>query len=186
MTTTRLLVYGTLKFGFPNYREDLGCPLGTYASRDPYPLIVPKDKACTNPECGFIHRMVVLLQQKGRGRPFRGQVFEVSQELLAELDAKENYSPNDIEGSTYIRGDIHVVPLDGAPELSEPVQVYFIRKACLFEHLLATGDAQAEEEYTKEMAKSERKKCCIQNPNHPRPHNINELGINAVECLPNR
>jgi gamma-glutamylcyclotransferase (GGCT)/AIG2-like uncharacterized protein YtfP len=47
----RYFAYGTLQQGFSNYERfasNLGVPLGRYRTVEPFPLVVPREPACTN------------------------------------------------------------------------------------------------------------------------------------------
>ncbi len=75
----RVFVYGTLKDGFPNFHVNRGARVaGAFATVDAYPLYV----------IGACH-VPWLVDRAGEGHPVLGQVFEVDDAGLAEMDALE-------------------------------------------------------------------------------------------------
>lgn len=166
--------YGTLQRGFQNhdaFADELGEPLGHYRTAEPYPLIVPRRAACTNPGCRFVHRMGVLLPDRGAGVPVEGQLFAVEPGTLERLDRLEHYDPGDEAASTYLRRSVAVEPLDGDAAPVE-AQVYFVAAADVWRGLLERGGADVVPRYERELAEGPLKDCCTRDPGHDGPHDV--------------
>ena len=89
-----IFVYGSLKEGFPNFHVNRGRRLpGEYMTAEPHPL--------------FLHdgQLPCLLPTAGTGLQVRGQVFEVTPEVLDAMDALERVG----EAGGYRRIEIEVV-----------------------------------------------------------------------------
>lgn len=111
----QLFVFGTLKQGFCNYPVNRGRRLGTeWVTVQPYPLYIIG-----------AGRMPWLLDRPGQGLPVTGQLFEVDDALLAELDRFEQID----EPLWYQRRRVVLRPLGDAPggytHESTEVWVYF-------------------------------------------------------------
>jgi gamma-glutamylcyclotransferase (GGCT)/AIG2-like uncharacterized protein YtfP len=168
----RYFAYGTLQRNFSNYERfagDLGEPLGRYRTVEPFPLVVPREAACTNPGCGYVHRMGVLLPDAGRGHCVEGELFAIEPGALAALDELE---------SAYVRRRTPVEPLDGG----EPVEaeVYFVADAAPWRALLAAGAAAAVARYERAYADGPLKQCCVRRPGHDGPHDIVPLSLHGL------
>ena len=73
-----LFVYGSLKEGFPNFHVNQGQRLpGDYRTLQPYPLVL------------IGGRLPCLLPAPGEGLPVQGQLFTVTSDALARMDALE-------------------------------------------------------------------------------------------------
>lgn len=100
-----LFVYGSLKEGFPNFHVNQGRRVpGDYRTRRPYPLYL------------IGGRLPCLLPAPGQGLPVHGQLFEVTPEALARMDALERVG----EPGGYVRELIEVQGLS-APD---PIAAY--------------------------------------------------------------
>ncbi len=166
--------YGTLQRGFPNhaaFADALGEPLGRYRTVDAYPLVVPRRPACTNPGCRFVHRMCVLLPDRGAGLPVEGELFAVEPFTLERLDLLEHYVAGDEAASTYIRRTVAVAALDGDAAPVE-AEVYFVGAADSWRTLLERGGADAVPRYERSLAEGPLKECCRREPGHDGPHDV--------------
>ena len=47
-----------------------------------FPLVVPKEPACSNPNCKFLHRQASLIFVKGKGERVKGEIFEVDEAAI--------------------------------------------------------------------------------------------------------
>lgn len=148
--------YGSLKQGFPNHdahKKVLNDFAGTAVTRQPMPLIVPKEPFCDNPNCAYLHRMAVMVDVKGRGQPVAGEAYRVTASGLKELDKLEGYHGAASDNNVYVRKKINIV-VDGE---TESAFVYVIANP--EEHLskLENGTSEIVSEYTLDMAKGELK-----------------------------
>lgn len=97
MTTVNIFVFGTLKEGFPNYSVNNGIRLpGEFATVKQYPLYLVGER----------HSPWLVLDE-GRGFSVKGQVFQVSKQALADMDALERIEESD----GYRRIELDVVEL---------------------------------------------------------------------------
>jgi gamma-glutamylcyclotransferase (GGCT)/AIG2-like uncharacterized protein YtfP len=154
--------YGTLQRRFSNYdafADVLREPRGRFRTVDPYPLVVPRAAACTNPGCRFVHRMAALLPDRGQGERVEGDVYELDEEALSRLDTLE---------TAYERRSVSVERGDERLE----AQVYFVTDAEPWRKLLAAGEADAFARYTPELAEGPLKPCCVASPGHEPPHDV--------------
>lgn len=148
--------YGSLKKGFPNHSDQTAvlCEyVGTATTRQAFPLIVPNEPNCSNPECPYLHRMAALVNRKGSGKLVQGEVYRLSPEGLAQLDRLEGYVSPEHPDNIYYRKAISVL-LEG--EL-KTVQVYFIADAQSQMTAWQEGEAAAVGDYTLEMAAAVQK-----------------------------
>lgn len=75
----KVFVFGTLKQGFPNFKFNQGIRHGSdYVSKESYPLYLVGSRYSP-----------WLVLDKGKGQPVKGQVFLVSDQVLAEMDNLE-------------------------------------------------------------------------------------------------
>lgn len=106
-----LFVYGSLKEGFPNFHVNAGRRVaGVYRTVQAYPLYLAEGRLpCLLPTPGIGHRVI-------------GQLFEVTAEALAAMDALERVG----EPGGYDRTSIEVeqVVADGTRATSVTVFVY--------------------------------------------------------------
>jgi gamma-glutamylcyclotransferase (GGCT)/AIG2-like uncharacterized protein YtfP len=157
--------YGTLQRGLPNhdaYAADLGECIGRVRTVERFPLVVPREPACANPGCRFVHRMGVLVHRPGAGEHVEGELY--APHSLARLDELED-APR-----TYARRAIVVEPADGG----EPVEAeaYFVTDDERWLSLLERGEADTVARYTLELATGPLKPCCRVDPGHAGPHDV--------------
>ncbi len=150
-TTYLYFTYGSLKRGFPNYEKNaklLSDFVGVATTTQTMPLIVQKEPACDNPNCGFLHRMATLVDKKGSGKHVSGEVYRVTAQGLKELDKLEGYDANNRENNTYVRKTIAVEVLGR----TEKAFCYFIVNPEKYQAAVAAGTSEIVSEYTQEMA----------------------------------
>ncbi len=148
--------YGSLKQGFPNHeahQEVLNDFVGEARTRQAMPLIVPNEPFCDNPNCAYLHRMAVLVDLKGRGKPVSGEVYRVTASGLRELDKLEGYHGAGSDENVYIRKKINIA-LGGR---TESAFVYTIAQAAPHLNKLSEGTSETVSEYTLDMAQGELK-----------------------------
>jgi len=81
----RVFVFGTLKAGFPNFHVNRGTRVaGDFVTLRPYPLYLIGER-----------RSPWMLDQPGAGLHVRGQVFEVDDAALAQMDVLERVGEPD-------------------------------------------------------------------------------------------
>lgn len=132
-----VLVYGTLKEGFPNHGRNEGRRVGGhYRTRLPFPFFVVR---LANED-----RAPWLVCKPGEGRRVVGQVFEVDSAGLVDLDAFEEVGL----ATGYVRVPIELEAVDGT---MPPVHAHAYMKQ---EHQLAECLAREGpyEEYTHALA----------------------------------
>lgn len=133
-----LFVYGSLKEGFPNFHVNQGRRLaGEFRTLHPYPLYL------------IAGRLPCLLPARGEGLQVRGQLFEVSAEALARMDALERVG----QPGGYSRELIEVQNIDPAAPQPVAAYVYLQRHALLDAEGAHLGPL---ERYTLEHARSLR------------------------------
>ncbi|WP_298851182.1 flavoprotein [uncultured Ruegeria sp.] len=148
--------YGSLKQGFPNHDAHntvLNDFVGTARTRQPMPLIVPKEPFCDNPNCKFLHRMATLVDQQGMGKQVSGEVYRVTESGLHELDRLEGYHGPGSPENVYIRKKINVV-VDG---VMKPAYAYVIADPAKYLQGLRDGTSEMVNDYTLDMAQGELK-----------------------------
>lgn len=156
--------YGTLQRGFANHEpfaRDLGEPLGRFRTVDRYPLVVPREAACTNPGCRFVHRMSALLPDAGEGERVEGELFAIERGALSRLDELE---------SAYVRRRVSVEPVAGGEAVE--AEVYFVQDVAPWRALLGAGLADAVARYELAHAEGPLKQCCVDSPGHDGPHDV--------------
>ncbi|PJE57265.1 gamma-glutamylcyclotransferase family protein [Marinomonas sp. BSi20584] len=100
----KVFVFGTLKEGFPNFKTNKGIRYrGDFKTKERYPLYLVGER--------FSPWLVLL---SGEGYPVKGQVFEVSDDVLAEMDALERITA--IDG--YRKVSIPVICLESGDEIN--------------------------------------------------------------------
>lgn len=167
-----VFVYGTLRRGFPNHDVLKGLRarwLGVARTAQALPLVVPRERICTNPGCRFIHQMGVLCDRPGEGQRVEGDLFEVDDLALQSMDRLENYDPKNPGSSTYRRRSIEVEGPSGESRMAE---CYFAADASPYLALLESGKADAVPSYSLEMSRGELKACCRTDPGHDPPHHV--------------
>jgi gamma-glutamylcyclotransferase (GGCT)/AIG2-like uncharacterized protein YtfP len=152
--------YGTTQRGFPHHRELydlLGEPVGRFRTVEPYAIVVPRQAACSNPGCRFVHRMAALVPRDWDVHA-EGDVFLVSDEALAALDRLELSGP-------YTRATIDVGEY--------AAQAYPVRDPERWAGLVRRGQADALAAYPRELATAATlKPCCQAEPGHAPPHDV--------------
>jgi len=129
----RIFVFGTLKQGFCNHHVNRGQRVGgDFVTLQPFPLYV----------LGPRH-LPWLVPQAGQGHPVVGQLFEVDDQTLADMDRLERIT----EPLWYRRETIDVRPRDGGAV--EQAWVYFGSPERLALEAVHTGPVP---EYTAELA----------------------------------
>jgi gamma-glutamylaminecyclotransferase len=95
----KVFIYGTLKRGFALHEKGLSNArfLGDVQTVSPYPLFIAAD---------FFGPM--MLNRPGEGVPVRGELFEIQDDELPNLDELEDVGK---EGS--FRADVQVAPIGG-------------------------------------------------------------------------
>jgi len=148
--------YGSLKQGFPNHDAHsavLNDFVGPARTRQPMPLIVPKEPFCDNPNCAYLHRMATLVDQQGMGKQVSGEVYRVTEAGLRQLDKLEGYHGPDSSENVYLRKKINVV-VNG---VMKPAYVYVIADPGKYLANWRDGTSEVVDEYTLDMAKGELK-----------------------------
>nr|WP_302479289.1 flavoprotein [Ruegeria arenilitoris] len=143
--------YGSLKKGFPNHdahTEVLDDFVGEAITRQRMPLIVPNEPHCDNPNCGFLHRMATLVDQKGRGKAVKGEVYRVSSSGMKELDKLEGYHGPGSPENVYVRKRINVL-ING---VKKPAYTYVIAHPTKYLDQWEEGTSGIVAEYTLDMA----------------------------------
>ncbi len=104
MPMHRVFVYGTLKQGFRNFHVNRGRRIGGgFVTVQAYPLYILGPFG-----------LPWLVHEPGRGEPVRGQVFEVDDAGLAEMDWLERVNDAD----WYTRRPVGVRPVEEGPALA--------------------------------------------------------------------
>ena len=172
---TFYFAYGTLQRGFANharFASDLGEPLGRFRTANRYPLVVARRAACSNPGCPFLHRMAVLLPDRGEGLHVEGEVYAVSRGTIDLLDRLESYVAADEAASAHVRRSVRVVPV-GEGDSAVEAQTYFAASSTEWRELLARGEGDLVASYGGEVARAEGlKECCRKDPEHDGPHDV--------------
>lgn len=100
----KIFVFGTLKEGFPNFKTNKGIRYrGDFKTKERYPLYLVGERFSP-----------WLVLQSGEGHQVKGQVFEVSDDVLAEMDALERITA--IDG--YRKVSIPVICLESGDEIN--------------------------------------------------------------------
>jgi gamma-glutamylcyclotransferase (GGCT)/AIG2-like uncharacterized protein YtfP len=167
--------YGTTQRGFTHHRRLehlLGRPVARVRTRAPHAVVVPREPACSNPACQYVHRMAMLVAGH---HPLRveGDLFLIDEEALAVLDDLEAGSEG--RPGPYRRVALDVVTLDGA--VVHTAQAYAARDPGAWLALVGRGRADALAAYPTALARDERlKDCCRRAPGHAPPHDAVEPG----------
>eukprot|EP00930_Biecheleria_cincta_P050718 TRINITY_DN358_c0_g1_i9.p1 TRINITY_DN358_c0_g1~~TRINITY_DN358_c0_g1_i9.p1 ORF type:complete len:368 (-),score=63.30 TRINITY_DN358_c0_g1_i9:462-1565(-) len=149
--------YGSLKRGFPNHakhEEELSRFVGKATTVEPYPLIVPKEPSCTNPNCPYLHRQPTLMDKVGLGYYVKGEVYAVKADDVKELDVLEGFYGKKHSDNVYFRRHI-TVRLESGDEVV--AHCYFIADHAKKWAELKEGTAECLPEYTSDMAVGELK-----------------------------
>jgi phosphopantothenoylcysteine synthetase/decarboxylase/gamma-glutamylcyclotransferase (GGCT)/AIG2-like uncharacterized protein YtfP/glutaredoxin-related protein len=148
--------YGSLKRGFPNHdrHADILCDfVATSKTRQSFPLVVPDEPSCDNPNCPYLHRMAALVDIRGLGYRVRGEVYRIKPEDLATLDALEGFKGEKLIGNVYERKKITILLQD---EICQ-AYTYFIADPDAPMDAVEARSAEMVSEYTLDMAVGELK-----------------------------
>jgi gamma-glutamylcyclotransferase (GGCT)/AIG2-like uncharacterized protein YtfP len=162
--------YGTTQKGFVHHRRLahlLGEPVARVRTTLAHAVVVPRQEACSNPGCQYVHRMAALVPGL---EPLRaeGDLFLIGDEAVAVLDRLETGSDGD---GPYVRDRVAVVFVDGAASYS--AHAYLARAPARWRALVERGDADAFTSYPTDLAPGEHlKDCCARDPGHPGPHDV--------------
>lgn len=100
----KIFVFGTLKEGFPNFEANKGIRYrGDFETKERFPLYLEGQRFSP-----------WLILQAGEGHHVRGQVFDVSDDVLEEMDTLERITAAD----GYRKVSILVICLETGDEIS--------------------------------------------------------------------
>jgi hypothetical protein len=162
--------YGTTQKGFVHHRrlaDLLGDPVARVRTTLAHAVVVPRQAACSNPGCQYVHRMAALVSGL---QPLRaeGDLFLIGDDAIVALDRLETGSDDD---GPYVRDRVAVVSLDGACTYS--AHTYLAREPARWRALVERGGADALATYPADLASGERlKDCCARIAGHPGPHDV--------------
>jgi gamma-glutamylcyclotransferase (GGCT)/AIG2-like uncharacterized protein YtfP len=158
--------YGTTQRGFVHHRrlvDILGEPVARVRTVQAHAVVVPREAACSNPGCEYVHRMAALVPGVGELR-VDGDLFVVADEAVEVLDRLELAGP-------YVRSSVDVVPLRGGA--TSAAVAYVASEPARWRALVAGGRADALASYPRDLASGERlKDCCVRSPGHSGPHDV--------------
>jgi gamma-glutamylcyclotransferase (GGCT)/AIG2-like uncharacterized protein YtfP len=158
--------YGTTQKGFVHHRRlvsVLGEPVARVRTVEAHAVVVPREAACSNPGCEYVHRMAALVPGVA-GLAVEGDLFVVADEALEALDRLELAGP-------YARSSVDVVPLRGGA--TSAAVAYLASEPMRWRALVLAGRADALASYPLDLAAGERlKACCARAPGHPGPHEV--------------
>src|SRR5215218_6595208 len=131
--------YGTTQEGFAYHRrlaDLLGEPVARVRTVAAHAVVVPRQAACSNPGCQYVHRMAMLVPGL---EPLRvnGDLFLISDDALATLDRLEMGSAG--SGGPYVRDAVAVASGDGAT--TGAAQAYLAREPASWQALVELGEA---------------------------------------------
>jgi gamma-glutamylcyclotransferase (GGCT)/AIG2-like uncharacterized protein YtfP len=160
--------YGTTQKGFAHHRrlrELLGEPVGRFRTATPHAVVVPRQAACSNAGCRYVHRMAALVA--GGSIHVEGDLFLIGRDAGEAIDALESGSGS----APYVRRQVSVVSLDGAA--THAARAYYAREPARWRALVTSGGADALASYPRELAtEATLKDCCRRDPGHPPPHDV--------------
>ncbi|HEX2015254.1 MAG TPA: gamma-glutamylcyclotransferase family protein [Solirubrobacteraceae bacterium] len=162
--------YGTLQKGFPNWPDLahlIGDPVGRYRTAEPHGLVVPREPGCANPGCGLLHRMAAMVPVPGDVH-VEGDLFEIDRAALAAVDELESYDESRDPPGLYVRTEIAVLSLQDGTR--RQAMAYRVRDPAPWRALVASGSAEMLSRYHHGLAKAAPKRCCVEHPGHPAPH----------------
>lgn len=138
MALHRVFVYGTLKQGFRNFHVNRGLRVpGEFVTAQPFPLYVIGPFG-----------LPWMVHEPGRGHRIAGQLFEVDDAGLAEMDWLERVNDAD----WYTRRGLDVLPRGGGERV--PAVAYFGSAARIANETLHHGPLA---EYTEDLQALYRK-----------------------------
>ena len=111
MVTEFYFTYGSLKRGFPNHKnheEHLKDYVGDATTVERFPLVVPFEPSCSNPNCKYLHKQANLCDFPGQGEHVKGEVFRVSVDDIIALDKLEGFKGMTVDDNVYVRTLIDV------------------------------------------------------------------------------
>src|SRR5215217_594309 len=156
--------YGTTQEGFTHHRRLaalLGEPVARVRTVAAHAVVVPRQAACSNPGCEYLHRMAALVPGF---EPLRaeGDLFLISPDALAVIDRLELAGP-------YVREEIIV----GSGGETRTAQAYRVSEPERWQALVERGAAEALAGYPRDLAAmAQHKDCCVRAPGHPPPHDV--------------
>ena len=136
--TTLVFVFGTLKEGFPNFATNRGRRIpGEYKTETFFPLYLVGER-----------HSPWMVDSPGQGFQVHGQVFEVEDAALKQMDMLERVH----EPDGYVRKVVKVVEASASNEQEKPIEVhaYLKRSDALTHEIVRTGPLK---EYVLEHAK---------------------------------
>jgi gamma-glutamylcyclotransferase (GGCT)/AIG2-like uncharacterized protein YtfP len=163
--------YGTTQRGFAHHRRLeglLGEPVARVRTVAAHAVVVPRQAACSNPGCPYVHRMAALVPGL-EPRRVEGDLFRIPDEAVSAIDRLETGAAG--AAGPYARASVDVVSLDGA--LACAALAYVAREPARWRALVEGGRADALTAYPRELAAGEQPKpCCVRRPGHPPPHAV--------------
>jgi gamma-glutamylcyclotransferase (GGCT)/AIG2-like uncharacterized protein YtfP len=158
--------YGTTQQGFVHHRrlvDVLGPPVARSRTVQAHAVVVPREAACSNPGCEYVHRMAALVPGV-EGVRVEGDLFAVAEDAIEALDRLELAGP-------YVRGSVDVVALDSG--VTSVAVAYLASEPERWRALVARGRADALASYPRDLRAGERlKDCCVRAPAHAGPHDV--------------
>src|SRR5215218_1972662 len=106
--------YGTTQEGFAHHRrlaDLLGEPVARCRTVSAHAVVVPRQAACSNPGCQYVHRMAALVPGF-EPLHVEGDLFLITDAAAAEIDRLETGSAG--LAGPYVRNSVAVVTVDGA------------------------------------------------------------------------
>jgi len=171
MTLVRYFAYGTTQKGFAHHRQFadlLGEPAARVRTESAHAVVVPRQAACSNPGCPYVHRMAVLVPGFAPRR-VEGDLFLISDAAISVIDRLETGSAG-LQGP-YMRERIAVVSLES--DSKYVAEAYVAREPGRWQALVTIGQADVLETYPRDLATGEvAKECCTRSPGHPPPHDV--------------
>jgi hypothetical protein len=156
--------YGTTQRGYPHYADLaplLGEPVGRFRTVEPHCVVVPREAACSNPGCRYVHRMAALVPGHWNLHA-EGDVFLIGAEALATLDRLELAGP-------YVRERLDVIAVDSDQRFA--AEAFPAEEPLRWAELVRQGRADAHEVYPLSLAESVTlKPCCARAPDHAGAH----------------
>jgi len=157
LVTPYYFTYGSLKRGFPNH-DNLAHHLkefvGAAKTVQKFPLVVPNDPSCTNPNCPYLHRQATLCNYPGKGKQVMGEVFAVTSQDIAEFDKLEGFAGGNQLDNVYSR---QLVDVDVEGKGVVKAYVYFHSNGTDAMEMVKVGTAEFVEEYMLSMSRGDLK-----------------------------
>jgi len=156
LATKYYFTYGSLKRGFPNYEDQakhLQKFIGKATTVVSFPLVVPLEPSCTNPNCPYLHKQASLVDIPGVGKRVLGEVFEVGINDISAFDKLEGFKGVTSNQNHYSRKVI-TVEIEGKGTVK--AYVYFSTDEDPMTQVKA-GKAEFVDNYLLSMSKGELK-----------------------------